>query len=208
MNFVLRSKGLGVAALAVVACTSQAVVAYDNFGPGDTFTLNIANPIYADQILGNRFTALQGGVLDKVTVALSGLNNLTDTTVFALYTDVGGALGSQIVSWSVTPTAIFGNSYSPDVYSNANPLITLNAGDSYWLVATPGDPNSNNEWNRNSTGATGPITYSVNGGATWNYFSGDNNAFRVEVADAAVPGPAALAPFVLGLVAALRRKRR
>jgi MYXO-CTERM domain-containing protein len=201
------SKGFAVAAIVLAAGSSHALVAYNNFGAGDSFSTGSSLLISSNYWDGFRFTSQSSGMLDKVTIPVSAMLGSTFVSVNLCH-DSGGALGMGMIGWAYGTSGLVGTPYAPQVLNNSSPSISLVAGQSYWLVVQTLDGDKAAFWNFNNTGASGAMA-SGGMGSPWTYEADYlQGAFRVETVGSSVPGPAAFAPFALGLVGLLRRKRR
>lgn len=217
-------KGVAVLALGVAAACSHAVVAFDNFGANDTFSINSgltisgSTSVAAQWRQACQFVSSATGVLDKITLPVSH-NGGTNTVVVTMLNDGGNVLGSWFLSTIITGgLPQFGSSFSPTVITNPFNWLTLTAGSKYWLLVEPDEntaawgtgkgQDSWLVWNHNTIGDVGLVGYSNDGGASYQYGDTTLGAFRVEVGEPTVPGPAAVLPFAIGFVAACRRRRK
>lgn len=222
-----NAKGFAALIVAASAASSQAVVAFDNLGPGDTFDASSGWGIFGSATgpmalpfrIAVKFTSSSSGMLNYIQYAaghVSGTNRL----VVTLLEDNAGTLGSPIAAWSTTGYAPFYSSYGLSTVYNTLyvPSRVLTAGNSYWLLLEPDEntvlgpgtgADTEAAWNFSLSG-TGPVAYSFDNGVTFQYDAGRSHrqgAFRVVLGEAAVPGPAAALPFALGLLAARRRRK-
>lgn len=199
-NFILAT------AFAVLAASAQAqLVAFNNFGPGDTYQINNSSTISAAgsaaglNTQGFQFTSAESGAVTSITVAAAHIF-ATNAVDFQLFADNSGVLGSAVGSAvTLTNRPAFG---SPSLVSFVPAGASLVAGQKYWLVASAnGDAFMG--WNQALFGNNGP-RYSLTGsGATYSTAS-NQAAFRVET----VPEPMTMSVLAgLGLLAARRRKK-
>ncbi len=198
--------------IATVALSAQAgaVVAFNNFGAGDTFNTGTgwtaSGPTSSAGAVQSisQFTSSASGSLLSITAAVS-LAAGSNSAQLWLYNDSGSdTIGSAITGWSFGSLPAFGGSFSPTVLFNGFPSITLTAGSKYWIGVNPGASDTWAVWNWNSTGNSGPHGASTNGGASYTYDTNTAGAMRVEV----VPEPATMTALALGVVALLRRRKK
>ena len=199
---------LAASAVLITCQSAFAGIAYDNFGPGDSYNPDIG---WAATGTGTgvpfqsacQFTSLESGSLKSITIAWTFVGD-HNTGVLSLFNDNSDTVGSLITAWSFSGLGgPYPGQYAPVTLPNGFPGITLTAGQKYWVEVSPGDDMAIGVWNINSTGALGWRGVSSNGGATYSYFDDqDTGAMRVET----VPEPASMA--VLGLGALALRRRR
>ena len=197
--FIATTVALGV------CLTAHAQVAYNNFGSGDTYQVNVGDTISNSGSLvgsvnsqGWRFTSATTGSVSNVTVAMAYVLN-PDPITFTIYANNAGVLGSSLGSFNVTPPAALGNPSVASVIPSAT--INLVAGQDYWLVAAPGNSTAWASWLRAPVGNIAP-RYSLIG-STVSYTSGSSmGAFRVET----VPEPMTMTALALGAGLLLRRR--
>jgi len=140
LRFVRTWAAWGVLALAAVAlprAAAAATIAFDTFGPGDTFSTSVYGVDGAAGFQAFHFVPTATGTLEQITVALGRTGASQATTIFELYTaPTNLALGALLETFVVANTA------PPD---NLQPftlsLVTfqsavmpqLTAGQGYWL---------------------------------------------------------------------------
>jgi hypothetical protein len=126
----------------------------------------------------------------------------TNSAVISLFTDVGGAPGVLLDSWSISNQPA---STPPVTTISGITGITLLSGDNYFLQVSPGADDTQDGWSFNNTGATGTVYDPPFGGSGLTL-----PAFDVLGTPVATPEPGQLAKCaaaLLGLMA-LRRVRR
>jgi hypothetical protein len=100
------------------------------------------------------FTSSGTYALTQIDVAI-GLIIGTSSVDLALYSDSGGAPGSQLGSWTITSLTDFGSCCSIEsIFPGTS--ITLDAGAQYWLWASAGS-DTFAAWSWNNIGQTGPM---------------------------------------------------
>lgn len=194
-----------------IASASSAIVAYDNFGPGDTYDTSTgwteSGPasVAGTYMTGCQFKSGVSGMLSSITLAVGHLTG-TNSVDVQLYADSGsGSLGTLMATFTLTGCGNFGSNYVPGIVTNANPGVQLAMGSEYWVVPVA-SPDSWHAWNWNNTGAMGQLAYSTDNGSSFSYFADRTGAMRVEVG--AVPEPGTMAALGAGLLAIARRRKK
>lgn len=209
LRYVRAWAAWGVLALAAVAlprAAAAATIAFDTFGPGDTFSTSVYGVDGAAGFQAFHFVPTASGALEQVTVALGRTGASQATTIFELYTaPTNLALGVLLETFVVANTA------PPD---NLQPftlsLVTfqsavmpqLTAGQGYWLsfMEAEAADGASSLWAANSIGATDQRLTSLLPSQPSSL-----PAFRVEVTS--VPEPATMV-LLLGATLVVLRARR
>ncbi|MBV9850838.1 MAG: hypothetical protein JO250_14280 [Armatimonadetes bacterium] len=196
--------------LAAAPARAQTTV-FSTFGPSNTFITVAGYPETSSVSVGAAFTPSASGSLFSITVAASNLNGANDAHFYL--TDSSASLGkpsAALDSFTFNNLPAAGTPFTPEVgLSSAHP--TLTAGTTYYLYEQE-TGSENNVFNVNSTGATGTVVQSNNGGKSYTGSTGLLPAFSIQINAAAAPEPCAGA--VLGGLCALtgltllRRARR
>jgi hypothetical protein len=171
-------------AVLVLASAAGADVAFNNFGPGDTFTGNgwiIYGPQASSYITqAFRFVPTVSGQVTTVTVAMQHLQGANSFT-FDVRADSSGQPGAVVGVLGTTAGFDLG---STPVQFAANPGVPLTSGTAYWICAQ-GLADAQGTW-RTSPNLGGIKAVSNDGGATWSVAvidpPGSIVAFRIEVA--------------------------
>lgn len=187
---------------------------YSDFGPHDTFQTGIGYTVSgANSPIGQTiesamsFTSSGNYTLSQIDAAIGYVTGGNSDT-FTLDSNAGGLPGVIMESWTVTGLPAFGGSYAPVTLMSSGGVM-LSAGQTYWIVASAGDPTNWSAWNENSIGATGNFDQFNNG--VWSQFNGTLSAFDVMGTTSSSPEPASAALIGLGLLGMgglIRRKRR
>jgi hypothetical protein len=200
---------------------AEAAVIFSDFGANNSYDQNSGYVVGNDSAShdlaeGASFTVGTGSsyTLQSITIALSDFKSAGASATVALETNNGSNLpGSVIDSFSTGSLPNFGASGNSPVTVTATASDALLAGNTYWVVVTT-DPTNTVEWNFNSTGVSGTIAQSLDGGSTWNAPPTNHTlgAFSVQATPeqgGAVPEPTTLVLFGVGLAAliGLRRKK-
>ncbi len=204
----MKFRLLALAAMVAVIPTANAAIAFNNFGPGDSFNTGSGGTIGGPTgpvgylIQGEGFNSLASGQVSTITLAYGHVTG-TNSATFRLYSGTPTSFGSLMASWVVTGMPGFGSGLTFTI-NNTNPAATLVMGNDYWLVAESAS-DAWQAWNNNNIGDTGPHTISSDG-TNYNFFTGSRNTFRVEVSP--VPEPATMAILGAGALALAARRRR
>ncbi len=149
----MRTRSLVALLLALASGCAEGAVIYSDLPSDGGYDPNVTLGVWgadvaAEQDLrGPVYTAAEfvsGGeyALTQVGVALEYFRG-ADRANISLWSDAGGLPGHELGSWSTTAVAAFPG----QVVTVANISgITLTAGSAYFLVATPGGPDTDMGW--------------------------------------------------------------
>lgn len=183
------------------------LIAFDTFGPGDSFSSSTFGVDGNAQFQAFQFVAEASGSLSEISVALGRRSELTTATTFQLYTDAGDSLGVLLESIDIANNVAPSPSspFSGEVVTFSSIVNSmLNFGDKYWLSYS--EPNvfdgSSSLWFFNDQGISG-----LRDTSDLNVMQNLLPAFRVSVS---VPEPGTLGLIGIGLAAMglTRRKKR
>jgi len=166
-----------------LASAAGADVAFNNFGPGDTFTGNgwaiwgpQRNPYFTQAF---RFVSGASGQVTTLTVAMNHLGG-ENNYVFEVHADSSNQPGANV--GTLGQLAGYTSGSSP-VQLQANAGVTLASGTAYWLVGRGTGDAQGAWWGSPTPGGVRALSY--DGGATWGVYvidpPGAQSAFRIEV---------------------------
>ncbi len=187
--------------------SSQALVAFDTFGPGDsTKSFGWGFGDIRDARIASQFTSTVSGTLDSFVLKLQRSTTPANATI-SLFQDSGNDIGVLMTDFTTLVSA-----GGVTTFTNSNPSIQLVAGNKYWIEAkTTAEGNSlYSGWSNNNQGVNGLIKFGAvrgtfsNPTSTYKVGPAELPAFRVNVTP--VPEPASLV--ALGLFASLTALRR
>ena len=164
------------------------------------------NPSY---ITASGFVSSGNYSLEQIDLGLSNIWNTNSANV-SLWTDVSGAPGTMLGSWSVSNQPSFGSTDSTLATIAGISGIDLSAGAEYFLVVAPGASDTWDTWNQ-STVSTGDLLYSTDGGATWGTNGPGQPLGAFDIIGSAangVPEPITISLFGAGLAGAAAMRRR
>jgi len=170
-----------------LAGLSRADVAYDNFGPGSTFSGNgwlVMGPQAGIWSHAFPVTPTVSGEITTITVAIAHLGGSTNNYTFQLRADAGGTPGPTIATLGSVAGLTPGDPVP--VSFSAGPGTSITAGTTYWVYAS-GQNDGFGTW-LTSPNNGGVRAYSFNGGSSFTVEPlGSTNAqgaIRIEVTPA------------------------
>lgn len=184
----------------VVAASANAVTAFSNYGPGDSFVSSAGWTIgeSTEQRVASQFTSAASGQLDYIKLTLfaptPGLVNVI------LHEDNNDTVGNGIQAWGITPAS----NDTTYTLNNPFPSTVLTAGTKYWLEVRAFGTSTHVAWNFNDQGNTLPTSFANGNGAFGSPSVTDAGVFEVAV----VPEPASLTVLALASLAALKRRKK
>lgn len=180
------------AAILVLVCASAGpqaaradIVLYSDLGPGGTYDTTTSYPIGNDFSGGTdvylmQFTTTGGPAdLSSITVALGEIGALGDSVNVSLLSDSGGSPGSVLETSQAAVTSDFFAGGSLVTATSASPSLLLQSGTTYWVEVSAVTPANSFGWFFNSTGASGTVGSSLDGGMTFGFNPGTLGAFSV-----------------------------
>ncbi len=191
--------------LALGGGQARAGVIFSTFSPGDAHSTEggylvsgKSSSFNVDAHEGFSFTAGSSEALKQVDVSFFSAGGTSKAFNLALYADDGsGKKGALIEAFDGLE---LGSSHIVSANSTLNPVLT--AGTTYWLVATPGDPQTAIAWYANDIGVTSTLYQSFDGGVGY-LADQKTTVFRLlgdPVPSSAVPEPASMSLLALGTV--------
>jgi hypothetical protein len=198
---------VGAAALLVLGGAANADVIFSNLGAGNSYNSTLGgfaviNVGGTTQSLAQLFTSAANYNVTGIDIGLVYQYG-TNSDVVSLWTDVAGAPGTQLGSWtasgfpsSVTLTTPTDTMSGGQVISVTG--VALSAGQSYFLVAGLPANGTNLTWFWQTT-APSANSYADTSGSGWKSGSGPDGAYAVfGNAVTSVPEPSTWAMMLLG----------
>ena len=201
------NKLISLLCFSLAAVTSQAVVAYNTFGPeNSTKSFGWGFGDIRDARIASQFTPSVTGTLTTIEMRLQASSTPATATI-SLFKDSGDDIGALIAEFSSDLTT-----GGLKTLTNSNPSIELVAGTKYWIEAkSTAGSGLYSGWYINNQGVTGLIKFGsvagtlANPTSTYKVGPAELTAFRVNVAP--VPEPSTLACLAAGSLLMRRRKR-
>jgi PEP-CTERM motif len=200
---------LGLMAGFPLASRADSII-FNDFGAGHSYNSQKGLTIAGTQSMpgfvewGEAFTPHGRFDLTEISMALGWFAGVNGVTV-SLDTNIGGAPGTAVASWSFVGLPQFGTTNSTVQTMTFARGIVLLPGQTYWLVAAPLGASTQAVWNLNSTGVTGLAA--VNFGTGWLTTKVPSGAFEV-FGQSVVPEPGTWFLFGTGLLAVLAAIRK
>jgi hypothetical protein len=165
---------------------SLADVAYNNFGPGDSYSGNgwiLHGPqTPTPWTQGYQFVAQASGPVTEIVVPMQHLDGGDNSYSFEIYSNASGQPGTSL--GVVGQTAGFLNNsppLPPPIYMTSGGSVVLTSGTTYWIVGFAAGT-SQGTWHQNDQGQVGLRAFMAGGATTWTTGIIDLPAFRIEVA--------------------------
>lgn len=205
------------AALAVTSAATASEVLFDNFGPDDTYSLEMGasvgygNPTFGETHEAATSFVVSGGdfYLDSAEFAL--LHNWGPDLVYAnIHADDGDSPGSIIDSTSasgVTDPFV----WAPPMMASFGGDVLLEDGKKYWLALKSEEVDASLAW-ASSLNDWGERAWRIDG-EPWNTYTSsgpplDDQRSAFRISGTAVPAPGALALLGIAGMTATRRRRK
>jgi hypothetical protein len=171
--------------------SAQAIVAYDNFGPGMSFDVSAGQGFgsQSDAEYGLSFTPIDSGYLSYLTVAVSSLSGEGEA-IFTLYDDNLGEPGSVLETFNLSNLPAFGSTFTPQTIT-ATGTTYLNSGQPYWLIASQPNYPDTGVWQNSTVAMDTLVAFRDNQFPEWwPQMHEQQWALRVETIEVPVtPGP-------------------
>lgn len=201
------NKLISILCFSLAAISSQAVVAFNTFGPENSsksFGWGFGD--IRDARIASQFTSSVTGTLTTIDLMLQKSTTPGVATI-SLFQDSGNDIGTLLGVFSADVTAA-----GVKTLSNSNPSLELVAANKYWIEAkSTAGSGLYSGWSLNNQGVNGLIKFgNVEGSlgnptSTYKVGPAELPAFRVSVAP--VPEPSTLACLAAGSLLLRRRKR-
>ena len=190
---------------------ASADVIFNDFGPSYSYDCCTGWAVFgASSSIGPLvpamfFTSPQNDNVTQIDLALGYLQG-TNSAVVSLWTDVANTPSTELGSWPVSGQPSFGISSSTPITTISGITgISLDAGGSYFLEVSPGNSDTLDAWNLNTSGYTTLIA--LNGAP----FTSAATSAAFDIIGDPVPEPASLA-LIAGSVSGVfwfwRRRRK
>ena len=215
----IHRRGVRVVAAAVAIWLSSIgmadagmITVFDNYKPNfgtATWDGQVINPIRTPQVdldAANAFVPTASGPVSDIWATVTRIQGVNEIDLF-LMSDGGGAPDRVLEMWNVTNAMGLRGGLNPPVHVQGDGGTFLQAGETYWLVASAPLLSTVGMWMYNGVNDQGPSLIREDDGP-WRTATGPypflRGAFRVDV----VPEPATLCMMAAGALTVLYRRRR
>lgn len=201
LKFALAAATMTAAVGATAAAHAASTInIFNDLDSGGSSTAGHGWGATGNAALANSFVASAGGKVSEIDLDLWNAGG-GDSATISLWTDVGGVLGAQLGSWSVSGLPHYTGYPLPLTRITSVSGVNLTAGDSYFVQVSAGSGLV--AWLQNDQGSVSTILYN---GAPYlkNQATG-----ALQILGAAVPEPSTWAMLILGVAmigVAIRRR--
>jgi hypothetical protein len=202
-----------LAGLLLAAGPASGAIIFSDFGAGGSYsntgplvTDGADGPTIGDQAVAADFTSSGTYTLSSIELGFSpGQLTNNGTFDFSINTNNGGVPGATLESWDNVQISFNFNTYpTEELTSVVHP--SLQAGQTYWVIALAENDIAKGAWYFNNNGPTGWLV-STNQGASWTANTvASTPAFEVD--GVAVPEPTSIGVAVMGGWGFMARRRR
>ncbi|QYK52926.1 MAG: hypothetical protein KF824_11775 [Fimbriimonadaceae bacterium] len=137
--------------LLTFAPSANAATAFNNLGPGDTFSTAGESLSFTEggKKTAFQFTSLTSGQITQIVLALSAVAGDPLARV-TLYSDTNNNVGTEIAHWDGNVPPSLPDATNPAYsFGNTNTNAILLEGNRYWISSEALAPNTTLKWNYN-----------------------------------------------------------